>query len=454
MTLDCAALNGALVVPRALLLRCYHPLKNSVVNASTPELMPVLTAAQLVLDCAQPLGPEWVPLAAARDRILARDLLSPQDFPAANTSSMDGYAVRHADIATIPCQLAVSATLPAGTVTTEPLQPGRAVRIFTGSQLPPGADTVVMQEDTERLDECSVRILEPYSLGKFVRSAGQFCRVGDVLVRKGQRLAAPEVALLAAVRQLNVRVYRRPRVTLFSTGDELVRADQKPGPGQIVDSNQPGLEALVQAAGGLPQCLGIVRDTTAGQISGGKAKLKRTIAQALTCTDLILSSGGVSVGDYDLVEEVLAELGATIHIRKVAIKPGKPFTFATFESAFPPGPQVLYCGLPGNPVSAMVCFWRFVKPLLRKLQGELPPWSPSFPRAIATAELRAGGKRETYLWGNVRVEDGQLRFAPANEHGSGNLVNLAGTNALAILAIGQTCIAAGEPVPVLLSQPI
>ena len=425
-------------------------------TASTTDsssMLPVQQAEAIVLDCARPLDTEWIELSAATGRILASDLLSPQDFPPADTSSMDGYGVRLADLETIPCQLSVVETLPAGTVSQVPLSSGQAARLFTGAQLPLGADTVVMQEDTECLSPETVRILTAYPAGKFVRKQGQFCRSGDRLIGTGQRLGAPEIALLAAVRCCNLQVFRQARVGIFSTGDELVSPEQQPKPGQIVDSNQPGLSALVRQAGGIPQRLGIVRDTigsggtTSGGIEAGKDALKQTIAQALTSCDAILSSGGVSVGDYDHVESVLEELGAQIHIRKVAIKPGKPFTFATFGGG--DGRTKLYFGLPGNPVSAMVCFWRFVLPALNKLHGQSSPWSPSFSIAISQSPLTSGGIRETYVWGRVVNSNGQLQFFPASELGSGNLINLAGSNALAMVPVGTRRIEAGSAINVL-----
>jgi molybdopterin molybdotransferase len=416
-------------------------------------MIPVSTAETLVLEATPTLGTEWVSADRARDRILAETIASPEDFPAADTSSMDGYAVCHQDVVIVPCELDVVETLPAGTLSQQSLQPGQAARLYTGSVLPVSADTVVIQEVTERLSESKVRILSSAEKGQFVRSQGHFCRQGDPVLLQGQRLGAAELAVLAAVRRFYLPVYRRPRVAILSTGDELVAPDRVPGSGQIVDSNQPGLAALVAAAGGIPLCLGILQDTTAAGVSGGKALLHQTIASALRNADMILSSGGVSVGDYDYVESVLSELGATLHFNKVAIKPGKPFTFATFDQHGSAGNPVIYCGLPGNPVSAMVCFWRFVKPALQKLQGQLPPWSPPLLTAIAAAELSGGGQREAYLWGRAQVMDGEIVFVPASELGSGNLINLAGTNALAVVPIGQTAIVAGAPVSVLLTQP-
>ena len=425
-------------------------------------MISVTEAESVVLKQAHPASTEWVDLSAASGRVLACNVDSPQDFPPAATSSMDGYAVRHADLATIPTELTVVETLPAGTVSQATLQSGQAARLFTGSELPSGADTISIQENAERLSPDLVRILAPSPKGQFVRQPGQYCQMGDRLMSVGQVLGAPEIAVLAAVRRLNVPVFRRIRVGIVSTGDELVSPDCPPGPGQIVDSNQPGLSALVQQAGGIPQRLGIVKDTETGtdanqpgeaeKIAAGEAVLKRAISSALSSCDVILSSGGVSVGDYDRVEAALEDMGAQIHIRKVAIKPGKPFTFATLPQI--DAPPKLYFGLPGNPVSAMVCFWRFVLPALKKMQGEEGPWAPCFPTAIAQSSLTAGGQRETYLWGRVGIQGGQLQFTAANEHGSGNLINLAGTNALAILPVGTQRIKRGQPVSVLLTQPL
>ncbi|MEO1132084.1 MAG: molybdopterin-binding protein, partial [Cyanobacteria bacterium J06639_1] len=170
-------------------------------------------------------------------------------------------------------------------------------------------------------------------------------------------------------------------------------------------------------------------------------------SEAIARADVVLSTGGVSVGDYDRVDAVLAALGAQIHFQKVAIKPGKPLTFATFSNS-----PALYFGLPGNPVSSMACFWRFVRPALRKLQGQASPWEPAFLKATTRADLNAGGKRETYLWGNAIATETGLEFSPANEHGSGNLINLVGTDAFAVIPVGQTRISAGASVNVMLTR--
>jgi molybdopterin molybdotransferase len=240
------------------------------------------------------------------------------------------------------------------------------------------------------------------------------------------------------------------RVAIFSTGDELAAADQPLAPAQIVDSNQYALAALVAEAGAQPICLGVVPDRLDA--------LKLAIAEAVAQADLVVSSGGVSVGDYDYVDRILGELGAELHIRSVAVKPGKPLTVATFDAAnsqgsgvsTPPFP-ILYFGLPGNPVSALVSFWRFVEPALRKLSGLPTGWRPTFVQGRTVEALRSDGKRESYLWGQVHLVANEYEFHLAGgSHSSGNLINLAATNALAVVPIGQTTIAAGELVRIML----
>lgn len=402
-------------------------------------MLPVAEAEALILQAVQPLGTEWVELGSAQGRVLSQTLYSPQDFPARPTSSMDGYAVRHEDVQEgIPCELQVIETLPAGKAPTRELQPGQAVRLYTGSLLPSGADTVVMQEYTQQPSPGTVRLLQRPQRGQFVRPQGDFARQGDPLLPAGQALGGAELAVLAAIRQAMVPVFRQPRVALFSTGDELVPIQQVPEPGQVVDSNQYGLAALVKAAGGIPIQLGIVPDRL--QV------LRQVVQQALASADGVISSGGVSVGDFDLVEKVLEELGGEIFIRSVAIKPGKPLTVARFPN--PHGPPKLYFGLPGNPASALVTFWRFLHPALRKMGGSLPPYWQILS-AFSPVDLHADGQREHYLWGRLQVRPEGIRFQPAANLNSGNLISLAGCNALAVLPVGTTQIPAGSPVQVL-----
>ncbi|MGD1865183.1 MAG: gephyrin-like molybdotransferase Glp [Phormidesmis sp.] len=379
-------------------------------------------------------------------RVLAEPVTSQLDFPHWDNSAMDGYAVRSSDIKSAPTTLDVIEEIPAGKRPQKALNLGQAARILTGAMMPDGADAVVMQEETTRGGE-QVTILQMQKPQAFVRRRGSFYQAGAELLAPGQSLAPPEVALLAAAQQTDVSVYRRPRVAILSTGSELVRPDQSLGPGQIVDSNQYALTALVAQTGAEALPLGIVQDDREG--------VKAAIATALTQADIVISTGGVSVGDYDYIDAVLEELGATLHIRSVAVKPGKPLTVATFEGkgegeGVAPRRRAVYFGLPGNPASAMVGFWRFVGPAIAKLSGMRGPWAPTFVWATATSELKAGGGRETYLWGQLAIGEAGYTFGrAAGSHSSGNLVNLANTNGLGVVPQGETLISVGQRLRVL-----
>lgn len=419
-------------------------------------MLPAKEAESIVLSLVQPfdqhLDAEVVDLSAATGRILASEVTSQLDFPHWDNSAMDGYAVRYADVefcsAEQPAILEIVEEIPAGQKPKCTIQSGQAARIFTGACMPDGADTVVMQERTTR-EENRVFILEAPKPQGFVRHRSSFYQAGTPLLPSGTILNAPEIAVLAAAQCTTLPVYRRPRVALLSTGDELVTPDQPLQPGQIVDSNQYALAAFVALAGGVPVPIGIVPDQPDA--------IANAIHHAISSADIVLSTGGVSVGDYDYVDRILAELGAEIHIRSVAVKPGKPLTVALF----PPLAQgqqvgskraVLYFGLPGNPVSALVSCWRFVQPALCKLSG-LPPetWQPAFMQARSHHDLRSDGRRESYLWGRLTLDSSGIHefHLAGGSHSSGNLINLAHTNGLAVVPIGQTLIAAGEPVQVL-----
>lgn len=407
-------------------------------------------AEQLILDLVQPLNPqadiEILPLTAAYGRILAAPVIGKLDFPHWDNSAMDGYAVRFVDVQNCspedPVTLNIIEEIPAGSVPQKTVQAGQAARILTGSMLPAGADTIVIQEDTQRQAD-RVTILAAPKPQAFVRHRAEFYQAGTPLLPTGICLTAPDLAVLATAQCTEVPVFRRPRVAILSTGDELVSPDQPLRPGQIVDSNQAALAALVISAGAEPILLGIVPDDPDA--------IKQTIARAVATADLVLSSGGVSVGDYDYVDRILAELGATIHIRAVAVKPGKPLTVATFSTqGATDATNCLYFGLPGNPVSALVSFWRFVQPALRKFSGLAQGWQPTFVQGYSAQDLRADGKRESYLWGQATLIDGRFEFRLAGgSHSSGNLINLAQTNALAVIPVGQTQIAAGAPLQIL-----
>jgi molybdopterin molybdotransferase len=408
-------------------------------------MLPVSQAEQIILDLVRPVNAtESIDLTLATGRILATAIASRLDFPHWDNSAMDGYAVKFADVRSStpkhPITLEVVAEIPAGYQPQREIQSGEAARIFTGAIVPAGADTIVMQEHTQRVQKNFVKIQIAPTARSFVRQRGEYARIGDPLLAAGTVLNPPEIAILAATGCDRVEVYRRPRVAILSTGDELVTPIETLKPGQIVDSNQYALAAFVQQAGGMPICMGIVPDD--------RAKLTAAMSETIASADFVLSTGGVSVGDYDYVEAILGELGGDIRVQSVAIKPGKPLTVAIFDRE--PHP-VVYFGLPGNPVSALVSCWRFVKLAIAKFSG-LPEsqWHPNWIETITTQDLTADGKRETYLWGQLVLINGRYQFSLAGgTQSSANLINLAGTNALAMVPVDTTTIAAGSTVRVL-----
>ncbi|MEM8674093.1 MAG: gephyrin-like molybdotransferase Glp [Cyanobacteria bacterium P01_G01_bin.67] len=407
-------------------------------------MLSVTEAAEIILNLVSSfdsnLDTEIVDLEVVNGRILAQPVVGKLDIPHWDNSAMDGYGVKYADVQNCseesPVTLEIVTEIAAGDRPQTDIKPGQAARIFTGAMLPQGADTIVMQENTNRKGN-QVTILQAPQLQEFVRHQGAFYQAGNPILEAGITIGAPEIAVLATAQCTQLSVYRRPRVAIISTGDELVTPEQALQPGQIVDSNQYALASFVTNNGGIPLKLGIVRDHP--------ESLKQAIAQAIASADIVLSTGGVSVGDYDYVDRILAELGGTLHIRSVAVKPGKPLTVATFDDH-----NCLYFGIPGNPVSALVSCWRFVQPALQKLSGSIS-YQPSFVNAITRHNLKASGRRETYLWGQLHLVDGKYEFALAGgSHSSGNLINLAQTNGLAIVPIGQKLITKGSEVKVML----
>ena len=409
-------------------------------------MLPVNEAEEIIFNLVEILDStqdsEIVSLENAQGRILAESVTGKLDFPHWDNSAMDGYAVRYEDVkdcsADNPIVLEVITEIAAGDRPKTNIQPGQTARIFTGAMLLAGADTIVIQENTIR-EGNKVTILEAPEMAEFVRHQGAFYQAGTPILKAGVKIGAPEIAVLATAQCTELSVYRFPRVAILSTGDELVTPEQTLQPGQIVDSNQYALASFVAQNGGIPVKLGIIPDQP--------EELKKAIAQAIKSADIVLSTGGVSVGDYDYVDRILAELGGTLHIRSVAVKPGKPLTVANFDDN-----NCLYFGIPGNPVSALVSCWRFVKPALLKLSGH-NNYQPRFVIAITRHNLKAAGRRETYLWGQLHLSAGKYEFALAGgSHSSGNLINLAQTNGLAIVPVGEKLIAAGSEVKVMLTD--
>ncbi|GCL48188.1 molybdopterin molybdotransferase MoeA [Microcystis aeruginosa] len=401
----------------------------------------VKEAESIILTQIQPRQEtEKVSLEAAFGRILAEDISSDLDFPYWDNSAMDGYAVRYEDVKDInpenPVTLKIIAEIPAGQAPEIIIQPGETARIFTGAMLPAGSDTIIMQENTQKQGERVAILIPPEKIGLFVRQRGTFYRAGNTLLKAGIAINSPEMAVLATAQATELTVFSRPQVAIFSTGDELINPDETLQKGQIIDSNRYALTAFVASLGAIPRPLGIIKDNP--------DLLRETIRKAIDSSAIVLSTGGVSVGDYDYIEGILGELGGKILIGSVAIQPGKPLTFATFPNG------CIYFGIPGNPVSALVSCWRFVQMAIKKLSG-LTDYQNKFLRVITRDTLKSQGQREVYLWGKIEIIEGVYQFQLASgQHNSANLINLAGTNALAIIPQGKTTIQAGETVEVMI----
>ncbi|MEB3215011.1 MAG: gephyrin-like molybdotransferase Glp [Nostocales cyanobacterium 94392] len=408
-------------------------------------MLSVKEAENIIFNLAKPLNNqqniETVDLFTASGRILASPVTSKLDFPHWDNSAMDGYAVIYQDVQQAseekPAVLKLVEDIPAGYQPQSNIQSGEAARIFTGAVMPKGADTIVIQENTRR-EANKVFIFAAPKPQEFVRHRAAYYQAGSELLPVGIKLNAAEIAILAAAQCTKFNVYRRPIVAILSTGNELVTPDEPLQIGQIVDSNQYALAALVKQCGAEPLMLGIIKDQPEA--------LKQAISEAIVKADLVLSSGGVSVGDYDYVEQVLASLGGEIKVRAVAMKPGKPLTVATFPMSNSP----IYFGLPGNPVSALVSYLRFVQPVIKKLSGIVEAWKPTFVKAQTRQNLSSNGKRETYIWGKLNLVDGVYQFSVAGGNkSSGNLIDLAQTNAYCVLEVGTSSVNVGEEVWVL-----
>lgn len=414
-------------------------------------MLSVRDAESIILNAVKPLDNqrdiEYIDLLTANGRILASPVVSSRGFPHWDHALMDGYAVRYHDVqyarADKPAILQVIAEIRTGDEPSVTLESGQAVRIFTGAMMPKGADTVIMQEKTHRQENQVLVFIAPQPR-EFVIHEGEFYQAGNDLLPSGIVLGATEIALLAAAGREKVSVFRNIRVAIFSTGNELVTLEELAKPGQIFDSNQYALATLMRQLGAEVLLLGIVPDDPIA--------LEQTIDYAITSADIVISTGGVSVGDYDYIYRTLASLGATIHFNRVKMRPGKPLTFATFPNeglnyAGTDKLQKLYFGLPGNPGSALVTCWRFVQPAVRKMSGMARGWEGKLLKVKSSSELQSNGKMETYIQGELKLRNGLCEFRQAEgKHSSANLVNLAQTNALAILPVGKTIVHPGEEV--------
>jgi molybdopterin molybdotransferase len=357
-------------------------------------MISVEEALQRFLAPLKPVAPEQVALTDGLGRVLAEDLVARRTQPPFAVSAMDGYAARAADVTQVPARLKVIGAAPAGSAFAGTVGPGEAVRIFTGAPVPEGADCIVIQEDTTR-DGDVVTVNEGAPSGRYIRPEGLDFRAGEVGLPSGRVLTARDIGLAAAMDRPWLVVRRRPRIAILPTGDEIVMPGDPIGPNQIVSSNALALGALVTASGGIPIQLGIAADDT--------ASLQRMASDAAGA-DMLVTTGGASVGEHDLVREALADHGLALDFWKIAMRPGKPLMVGTLR-----GTPML--GLPGNPVSTLVCGLLFLKPALETMLGIAPAQDAETARL--TVPLAANDRRQDYLRAQCRRSAaGELEVEP------------------------------------------
>jgi len=378
-------------------------------------MISVEEAQRRLIAMIAPLGAEQVALPDALGRVLAEDVAARRTQPPWDVSAMDGYAVRAADVATVPTRLKVIGSAPAGQAFAGVVKSGEAVRIFTGAPVPVGADAIVIQEDTERQGEI-VEVREGAPKGRYVRPAGLDFREGEVGLKAGRRLSASDVGFAAAMNRPWLLVHRRPRVAILPTGDEVVMPGDPVGPNQIVSSNGIALAALVTSCGGVPVHLAIAPDDNSA--------LQR-IATGASGADLLLTTGGASVGDHDLVRDALGAAGLTLDFWTVAMRPGKPLMVGRYRDT----PMI---GLPGNPVSTLVCGLLFAKPAMARMSGIANVFEAPV-RARLKVALEENDRRQDYLRSTLtRAGDGTLEAEPFKKQDSSMISLLARADCLVI----------------------
>lgn len=402
-------------------------------------MISVEEAQSIVFDHIKPLGLERVDLLSSLGRVNGEDIIAPFNVPPWDNSAMDGYAVRFQDISDAseknPASLTIVDNLRAGSTPDKPVGPQQAIRIMTGAPLPQGADTVVRQEDTKGSSQ-SVDILIPPAKGANIRMAGENVKTGDNAIPAGTVMRPPHIGMLASFSRSFLSVFQQPRVAILSTGDEIAEIDDPHDPTKIVNSNMYSIASQVKECGAQPMMLGIARDT--------KEDLHTKLSYALAA-DVIITTGGVSVGEYDYVKEVLEDMGVDTKFWKVAMRPGKPSTFGVMDKTF-------VFGLPGNPVSCMVCFEQFVRPALLKMMGRSSIFR-SLREAILDEDVTTKKNLCFFLRVRVYSQDDVLHATTTGDQGSGILKSMLQANGLMIVPEGRDVVRAGEKLTVQILDP-
>ncbi|MDR2880468.1 MAG: molybdopterin molybdotransferase MoeA [Azoarcus sp.] len=405
-------------------------------STETLEDISVPEAQACILDRIAPLDAEEVKLAQALGRALAEEVRANRDLPPYDVSAMDGYAVRAADLIEIPRTLQIIEDIKAGDTPRHPLQPGQCARIMTGAPLPPGADTIVRVEDTHALENDQVEFPVPIKPATDVRLRGENMRRGDVVLQPSDEITPGTIGVLATVKQAVVKVVRKPRVAILSNGDELEALDDPLDPHKIPDSNSHALMAQVQALGIEPVLLGIARDKP--------DELTDFLRRGLEY-DVLLISGGTSVGVHDHVRPTLTALGVAIHFWRVKMRPGHPVAFGTL------GRTLVFC-LPGNPVSSMVCFEQLVLPALRRLMGHRRLFRRTIPALLGQAVKSRQGRTEFIRATLSRDESGVYVVTPTASQSSGDVLSMTQADVLLVAPSELSELSTGKTVQVQIQE--
>ncbi|MGH9930658.1 MAG: molybdopterin molybdotransferase MoeA [Pyrinomonadaceae bacterium] len=399
-------------------------------------MIPVAEAVRIVREQTSLLPSEPVSLENARGRFLAQDVVADSDLPPFDRSQMDGYAVRASDVQKVPAKLRIVGESAAGRGWHNEMKAGEAVRIMTGAPVPAGADSVQQIELARELPEVNggtqVEILEAVALGRSIVKRGNEVKAGETVLSAGDQASAAMMAVLASFGYAEITVGRQPRVAVLATGSELVPPDQKPGSDQIRDSNNLTIAAYAELAGAIVERLPLAGDDT--------SLLKRQIAEAADRTDVVITSGGVSVGVYDFTKPALRELGAEFFFERVALRPGKPTVFARLPNG------TLFFGLPGNPVSVSVTFNLFARTAILAMQGAKDPLLPQ-NYAVLGRSVKGAAERESYLPAQLSTtEEGLLRAEPLKWGGSSDFVGFVRATSLIVVPRDAGLVEAGARV--------